>query len=42
MATKTKVVTAHVPLGLAEKVDAMASRLKRSRGWVMKQAATGR
>ncbi len=38
MATKTKVLTAHVPVALAEKVDAMASRLERSRGWVMKQA----
>jgi predicted transcriptional regulator len=38
MATETKVLTAHVPLGLAEKVDAIASRLERSRGWVMKQA----
>ena len=34
----TKVLTAHVPLDLAEKVDAMASRLERSRGWVLKQA----
>lgn len=34
----TKVLTAHVPIGLAEKVDAMAARLERSRGWVMKQA----
>lgn len=38
MVTKTKVLTAHVPLGLAEKVDAMAERLERSRGWVVKQA----
>ena len=38
MATETKVLTAHVPLGLAEKVEAMASRLERSRGWIMKQA----
>lgn len=38
MAAETKVLTAHVPLGLAEKVEAMASRLERSRGWVMKQA----
>ena len=38
MAAETKVLTAHVPLGLAEKVDAMAARLDRSRGWVMKQA----
>lgn len=38
MANETKVLTAHVPLALAEKVEAMASRLERSRGWVMKQA----
>jgi len=36
--TKTKVLTAHVPLPLAEKVDQMAARLERSRGWIMKQA----
>ena len=36
--TKTKVFTAHVPIPLAEKVDQMAERLDRSRGWVMKQA----
>ncbi|HRP23928.1 ribbon-helix-helix domain-containing protein [Thauera sp.] len=34
----TKVFTAHVPLPLAEKVDQMAARLERSRGWIMKQA----
>ncbi len=34
----TKVLTAHVPLSLAEKVDQMAERLERSRGWIMKQA----
>ncbi|MFO1184456.1 MAG: ribbon-helix-helix domain-containing protein [Bauldia sp.] len=33
-----RVLTAHIPLALAEKVDAMAARLERSRGWVMKQA----
>ncbi|WP_372730825.1 CopG family ribbon-helix-helix protein [Novosphingobium sp.] len=38
MATDTKVLTAHVPIRLAERVEAMASRLERSRGWVMKQA----
>lgn len=38
MASETKVLTAHVPLGLAEKVEAVATRLERSRGWVMKQA----
>lgn len=36
--TATKVLTAHVPLPLAEKVDQMAIRLERSRGWIMKQA----
>jgi predicted transcriptional regulator len=35
---KTRVLTAHVPLALAEKVDKVASRLERSRGWIMKQA----
>lgn len=36
----TKVLTAHVPLALAEKVDQMAIRLERSRGWIVKQALT--
>jgi len=36
--TDTKVLTVHLPLELAEKVEAMAARLERSRGWVMKQA----
>ena len=35
---KTKVMTAHIPLQMAEKVDQMATRLERSRGWIMKQA----
>jgi len=34
----TKVLTAHVPLPLAEKVDELAARLERSRGWIVKQA----
>jgi predicted transcriptional regulator len=34
----TKVLTAHVPVTLAEKVDQLANRLERSRGWVIKQA----
>ncbi|MDO8810546.1 MAG: ribbon-helix-helix domain-containing protein [Gallionella sp.] len=34
----TKVLTAHVPLPLAEKVDQIAARMERSRGWVVKQA----
>lgn len=36
--TETRVLTAHVPVPLAEKVDQMATRLERSRGWIMKQA----
>lgn len=36
--TATKVLTAHVPLPLADKVDQLASRLERSRGWIVKQA----
>ena len=35
---QTKVVTAHLPLPLAEKVDEIAARMERSRGWVVKQA----
>lgn len=38
MSAETRVITAHVPRRLAEKVDAMAARLDRSRGWAMKQA----
>jgi len=36
--TETRVVTAHIPRDLAEQVDAMAARLDRSRGWIVKQA----
>ncbi len=36
----TKVLTAHVPLPLAEKADQLAARLDRSRGWIIKQALT--
>lgn len=38
--TDTKVFTAHVPLPLADKVDQLAARLERSRGWIVKQALT--
>ena len=34
----TKVFTAHVPLALADKIDQLAGRLERSRGWIIKQA----
>ena len=36
----TKVLTAHMPIPLAEKVDQLATRLERSRGWIVKQALT--
>jgi predicted transcriptional regulator len=35
---ETRVLTAHVPIALAEKVDQLAERLERSRGWIVKQA----
>lgn len=35
---ETKVITAHIPLSLADKVDSLASRLERSKAWVVKQA----
>ncbi len=38
MTAATKVLTVNVSLPLADKVDQMASRLERSRGWIMKQA----
>ncbi len=38
--TDTKVFTSHVPLPLADKIDQMAARLERSRGWIVKQALT--
>jgi predicted transcriptional regulator len=34
----TKVLTAHVPIPLAEKIDQIAARIERSRGWIVKQA----
>jgi predicted transcriptional regulator len=36
----TRVLTAHVPLALAEKVDEAAERLDRPRAWIVKQALT--
>lgn len=34
----TRVVTAHLPTRLAEKLDGLAERLDRPRGWVVKEA----
>ena len=36
----TKVLTAHVPLPLAKKVDKLAESMERSRGWIVKEALT--
>lgn len=38
--TVTRVLTAHVPLELAAKVDAAAAQHDRSRAWIIKQALT--
>jgi len=38
MNAPTRVVTAHLPARLADKLDALAARSERSRGWIMKQA----
>jgi Predicted transcriptional regulator len=35
--TEIRVVTAHTPVPLAEKIDQLADRLERSRAWIMKQ-----
>ena len=34
----TKVLTAHVPLPLAKKIDDLADKLGRPRAWIVKQA----
>ena len=38
MNAPTRVVTAHLPTGLAGKLDELAARTERSRGWIVKQA----
>lgn len=35
---QTRTVTAHIPVELAEQLDASAARHDRPRGWVIKQA----
>jgi predicted transcriptional regulator len=34
----TRVITSHVPVPLADQVDALATRMERSRGWIVNQA----
>ena len=36
----TKVLTAHVPLPLAEKIDLLAARIDRSLDWIIMQSLT--
>ncbi len=36
----TRVLTAHIPIDLAEHVDQIAKRIDRPRGWIVKQALT--
>ena len=35
---ETRVVTSHLPADLAKKLDGLAARLDRPKGWVVKQA----
>jgi predicted transcriptional regulator len=35
---ETKVLTAHLPRDMAEKIDQLADRLDRPRAWIVKQA----
>jgi predicted transcriptional regulator len=35
---ETRVVTSHLPADLAEKLDGLAVRLERPKGWIVKQA----
>ncbi|MFC0228807.1 CopG family ribbon-helix-helix protein [Serratia aquatilis] len=34
----TRVITAHIPVEMAEKIDELAANYDRSRGWIVKQA----
>ena len=34
----SRVVTAHIPIDLAEQVDLLAARLHRPKGWIVRQA----
>lgn len=35
---QTRVVTSHLPADLAKKLDGLAERLDRPKGWIVKQA----
>jgi predicted transcriptional regulator len=36
--TETRVMTAHVPLALADKIEELAAKTDRSKSWILKQA----
>lgn len=36
--TQTRVITAHIPVEMAEKIDELAANYNRSRGWIVRQA----
>ena len=38
---ETRVLTTHIPLSLANKVDQISKRLERPRAWIVKQALSG-
>ena len=38
MKANTRVLTAHVPINMAEALDQLTEQLDRSRGWIIKQA----
>lgn len=38
---RNRVVTAHIPDQLARRLDSLAERLERPRGWVVKEAIEG-
>jgi len=38
---RNRVVTAHIPDQLARKLDSLAERLERPRGWIVKEAIEG-
>lgn len=36
--TRTRSITAHVPIEMAERMDEVSERLERSRNWIVRQA----
>jgi predicted transcriptional regulator len=36
--TETRVLTAHIPLDMANQIDQLAGKLERSKSWIIKQA----